>query len=174
MLTRVFVRVVLLGGLLAGVFVLSAMAEEFLFRSTIIGSNPNTVIGGVSSGGAPWTVQRGSAALNDNGLLRVEVRKLILPSLGSPGPVTSVSASLVCGGSGGTVVATTDPVPLSGDGDAEIEAGIKLPDTCFGPIVLVRAAAFNGNPLPQAGPWIAGAGFSSSSEHDDKDDKDRK
>lgn len=67
MITNVFVRAVLLGGLLAGVFVPSAMAEGFLFRSTIIGSNPNTVIGGVPSGGAPWTVQCGSAALNDDG-----------------------------------------------------------------------------------------------------------
>ena len=173
-MTKVFVRTVLLGGLLAGVFVLSAMAEGFLFRSIISGSNPNTVIGGVPSGGAPWTVERGSAALNADGYLRVEVRDLILSNLGNPGPVTSVSASLVCGGSGGTVVATTDPVPLSGDGNAEIEAAIKLPDTCFAPIVLVRAAGFNGNPLPQAGPWIAATGFTSSSEHDDKDDKDRK
>ena len=99
---------------------------------------------------------------------------MILPNLGNPGPVTSVSASLVCGGSGGIVVATTDPVPLSDDGNAEIEARIKLPDTCFGPIVLVRAAGFNSNPLPQAGPWIAATGFTSSSENDDKDDKDRK
>ncbi len=172
MISTVFVRAVLLGGLLAGVFVLSAMAEGFLFRSTIIGSNPNTVIGGVPSGGAPWTVQRGSASLNDDGRLRV--RDLILPNLGNPGPVTNISASLVCGGSGGTVVATTDPVPLSGDGNAEIEAGIQLPNTCFGPIVLVRAAGFNGNVLPQAGPWIAATGFTRSSEHDDKDDKDLK
>jgi len=174
MITNVFVRSVFLGGLLAGVFVLSAMAEGFLFRSPITGSNPNTVIGGVPSGGAPWTVQRGSAALNDDGLLRVEVQGLILPNLGNPGPVTSVSASLVCGGSGGTVVATTDPVPLSVDGNAAIEARIKLPDTCLGPIILVRAAGFNGNLLPQAGPWIAATGFANSSDHDDKDDKDRK
>ena len=173
MITKVFVRTVLSGGLLAGVFVLSAMAQGFLFSSTIIGSNPKTVIAGVPSGGAPWTVQSGSAVLSD-GLLSVQVQGLILPNLGNPGPVTSVSASLVCGGSGGTVVATTDPVPLFPNGDAKIQAEIKLTDPCFGPIVLVRAAAFNGNPLPQAGPWIAATGFTSSSEHDDKDDKDSK
>src|ERR1700686_1208762 len=85
MITKVFVRSILLGGLLAGVFVLSAMAEGVLLRSTIVGSNPNTVIGGVPSGGAPWPVRRGSAALNDDGRLRVEVRDLILPKLGNPG-----------------------------------------------------------------------------------------
>jgi membrane protease YdiL (CAAX protease family) len=52
-MNKVPTRAVLLGGLLAGLFVLSALAEEFLFRSTIIGSNANTVIGGVPSGGAP-------------------------------------------------------------------------------------------------------------------------
>jgi hypothetical protein len=64
---------------LAGVFVFSAWAEEFLFRSAIIGSNPNTVIGGVQSGGAPldpparfsrfgwrWTAARRSGCLNPN------------------------------------------------------------------------------------------------------------
>jgi hypothetical protein len=164
MITKVFVRTVLLGGLLAGVSVLSAMAEGFLFSSTIIGSNPKIVIAGVPSGGAPWTVQSGSAALSDDGLLSVQVQGLILPNLGNPGPVTSVSASLVCGGSGGTVVATTDPVPLFPNGDAKIQAGIKLTDSCFGPIVLVRAAGFNGNPpLPQSGPWIAATGFTISS-----------
>lgn len=162
MITKVFVRTVLSGGLLAGVFVLSAMAQGSLFSSTIIGSNPKTVIAGVPSGGAPWTVQSGSAALGDDGLLSVLVQGLILPNLGNPGPVTSVSASLVCGGSGGTVVATTDPVPLFPNGDAKIQAAIKLTDPCFGPIVLVRAAAFNGNPLPQSGPWIAATGFTTS------------
>src|SRR5258707_3961698 len=33
--------------------------------------------------------------------------------------------------------------------NAEIESGISLPATCFGPVVLVRAV-FNGTP----GPWI--------------------
>src|SRR5260370_11575603 len=120
MISTVFVRAVLLGGLLAGVFVLSAMAEGFLFRSTIIGSNPNTVIGGVPSGGAPWTVQRGSASLNDDGRLRVEVRDLILPNPRNPGPVTTISASLVCGGPGAAVVGTTDPVPPSEDCNARV------------------------------------------------------
>jgi len=48
--------------------------------------------------------------------------------------VTSVSASLVCGGSGGTVVATTDPVPLSEMGDAEITQNLAMPSVCVGPI----------------------------------------
>jgi hypothetical protein len=97
-----------------------------------------------------------------------------LPSLGNTGPVTSVSASLVCGGAGGAVVATTDAVPLSHDGNAEIEARISISGACFAPIVLIRAAAFNGNPLAQPGPWIAATGFvSSSPDPDANPDKDK-
>src|SRR2546429_8005969 len=128
-MNKVLTRVILLGGLLAGVFVLSALAEEFLFRSTISGSNPNTVIGGVPSGGAPWTVHRGAAALTGDGRLRVEIAGLILVNLGTPGPVKSVSGSLVCGGTGGSVVATTDAVPLSPEGDAEVESRVNFNDS---------------------------------------------
>ncbi|HET8923132.1 MAG TPA: hypothetical protein VFN26_09090 [Candidatus Acidoferrum sp.] len=165
-MNKVVARVILLCGLLAGVFVFSALAEEFLFRSKIIGSNPNTVIGGVPSGVGPWTVHRGSAALTGDGRLRVEIAGLIIVDLGTPGPVKNVSASLVCGGTGGSVVATTDPVPLSPDGNAEIESRVNMPGVCFGPVVLVRAV-FNGN----AGPWIAGTGFTNTSEPNDKDNE---
>jgi len=135
------------------------MAQESPFRSAIIGSNPKTIIAGVQSGVAPWMVERGSALLNDDGKLRVILRDLIVSSLGNPGPVTSVSASLVCGGAGGAVVAMTDPVSLSGDGNADIDAKIGVPGPCLAPIVLVRAAGLNGNLLPQPGPWIAASGF---------------
>src|SRR2546429_95914 len=128
-MNKVLTRVILLGGLLAGVFVLSALAEEFLFRSTIIGSNPNTVIGGVPSGGAPWTVHRGAAALTGDGRLRVEIAGLILVNLGTPGPVKSVTGSSVCGVTGGSVVATTDAVPLFPEGDAEVESLVNFNDT---------------------------------------------
>lgn len=154
------VKAVSLGALLTLGLGFGARAEELSFWSTIVGSNPQIVIAGVPSGGAPWTVGRGSAALDDDGRLRVKVRDLILPKLGTPGPVTSVSASLVCGG---TLVATTDPVALSADGDAEIESRIGAPDICFGPIVLVRAV-FAG----KAGPWIASTGFAADSKSDDQ------
>jgi hypothetical protein len=172
MIKKALVRVSLAGLTMCGVSTSTAMAQDSLFRSDIIGSNPQTIIAGVQSGGAPWTVERGSAVLNDEGKLRVTLRDLILPSVGSPGPVTSVSASLVCGGAGGAVMATTDPVPLSADGNADIDARITVPGSCFAPAVLVRAAAFNGNLLPQPGPWIAGTGFTAlpnSAQHKDGD-----
>lgn len=167
MIKKSLVKVALLGTTMCGLFTSSMIAQEAILHSTIIGSNPHTIIAGVQSGGAPWTVQHGSASLNSEGRLHVEVKDLILPALGNTGPVTSVSASLVCGGAGGTVVATTDPVPLSQQGDAELEAHISVSSACFAPIVLIRAAAFNGTPLPQPGPWIAATGFVSLSA--DKD-----
>src|SRR6266849_7984550 len=126
----------------------SALADEALLRSSLIGSNPRVVIGGVPSGGAPWKVQEGSASLDDEGRLRVKIEGLVLVALGTPGPITQVSASLVCGGTGGAVVATTGPVRLSAAGDAKIEAKINLPSSCFGPVVLVRVAGVNGSLLP--------------------------
>jgi hypothetical protein len=174
MINKVIVRVTLVGLTMCGVSTSTVMAQEALFRSAIIGSNPKTIIAGVQSGGAPWTVERGSAVLSDDGKLRVILRDLVLTNLGNPGPVTSVSASLVCGGTGGTVVATTDPVSLSGDGNADIDAKIAVPGPCFAPTVLIQASGFNGNLLPQPGPWIAASGFATIPNGTEDKDRDEK
>jgi hypothetical protein len=146
-------------------FAVSTVADEIGFLSPIVGSNPGVTIAGVRSGGAPWVVNRGLAVLNDDGRLRTDVRGLILTNLGTPGPVTAVAASVVCGGA---VAATSDSVPLSVDGNAEIHAKLQVPSPCLGTIVLVRATAFNDTPLPAPGPWIAATGLvkDSDSNHD--------
>jgi len=64
------------------------------------------------------------------------------------------------------VAATTDSIPLSVDGNAEIHANLQVPSPCLGTIVLIRAAAFNGIPLPAPGPWIAATGLAKDSDHD--------
>jgi hypothetical protein len=112
----------------------------------------------VDSAGSPWTVKSGSASLGASGKLRVRVRELILPATGDAGPVTAVSASLVCGGSGGTVQSETASVPLSTKGNANLHGHIAVPSLCFAPVVLVHIAATNGSPIPQPGPWIAATG----------------
>jgi hypothetical protein len=150
----------------------SALADEVLFRSHILGSNPDLVIGGVTSGRAPWKVTEGSASLDDEGSLRVKVEGLVRVALGTPGPVTQVSASLVCGGTGGAVVATTGAVSLSAEGDAKIEAKINLPSSCFGPVLLVRIAGLNGTLLPAPDVWIAASGLQSASPDQDEGDRD--
>ncbi len=144
------------------------------FHSSIIGSSPGTSIGGVASGGAPWVVREGSASLGA-GRLEVEVSGLLLgpgaPAnlVGTVGPVQMVAASVVCGGSGGTVAATTDAVSLSSLGDAHIESGITLPSTCIAPVVLVRIA----NPGTQPGAFIAATGLSAAQANDDNNNHDR-
>lgn len=108
-------------------------------------------------------VNHGFAVLNDDGRLRADVHGLILPNLGTPEPVTAVAASVVCGD---TVAATSDSVPLSADGNAEIHAKLQMPSPCLGTVVLIRATAFNGSPLPAPGPWIAATGLTKGSDSD--------
>jgi len=155
--------------LIAGSLAVGALADDndAVLSSTLIGSIPGQVIGGVTSGGLPWAVSHGRVTLNANGNVRLDVTGLILPSLGTTGPITEVSASLVCGGSGGTVAATTAAVALSPAGDARIHDKISVPASCIAPVVLVRIAAVNGTPLAQPGAFIAATGFNNTSTDDD-------
>lgn len=141
------------------------------FHSSIIGSSPGTSTGGVVSGGAPWVIREGSASIHE-GKLEVEVSGLLLgagapPNLvGTVGPVQMVAASVVCGGSGGTVAATTNAVSLSSLGDAHVESRITLPSPCLAPVVLVRIA----NPGTQPGAFIAATGLSAGQANDNRND----
>jgi len=144
------------------------------FHSSIIGSSPNSSAGGVVSGGAPWVVREGSASIGGR-KLEVEVSGLLLgpgaPAavVGTVGPVQMVAASVVCGGSGGTVAATTEAVSLSSLGDAHIESGITLPSPCLAPVVLIRIA----NPGTQPGAFIAATGLSAAQANDENDNHDK-
>jgi hypothetical protein len=113
---------------------------------------------------APWVVHEAKASLTPSGELELEVHGLLIgpgvTGAGTTGPVTQIAASLVCGGTGGAVVATSPAVNLSAEGDAEIEAKLTLPTTppCFGPVILVRVAGVNNTPVA-SGPFIAVTGF---------------
>ncbi len=153
-------------GLMAGMFAIGTSADELVFIAPVVGSNPGATIAGVASGGAPWVVRRGIAVLTDGGRLNVDVRGLVLPSANNTaGPVTGVAASVVCAN---TVVATSGAANLSTNGDAEIHAKLSVPLPCVGAVVLVRAAAINGNPLPAAGPFIAATGLAGDHDKDDQ------
>jgi hypothetical protein len=152
---------VVLTCLLTAMFAISAFADGLSFFSPIAGSNPGITLAGVPSGGAPWVVKHAFATLTDGGRLRVDVRGLILPSVGSTGPVTAVAASVACSD---TVAATSAAVPLSSEGNAEIHAKLQVPSPCFGTIILVRVAGVNGTVLPAPSAWIAASSVSKDSD----------
>jgi hypothetical protein len=135
--------------------------------SSLVGSTPSTTVGGVVSGGVPWTISQARANVLSGGHLNLEVRGLLIkagpgvpPNLvGTTGPVQMVAVSLVCGGSGGTVAASTDGVPLSAAGNATIQTKLTLISECIGPVVLVRFFNAAAPPGSQLGPFIALTGF---------------
>jgi len=127
-----------------------------LFQSTLAPTVPTDPrIHGVAAGGLPWVLDNGQARLRHDGRLSVRVRGLVLPGPpgnGTPGPITTISASLYCGADATAAVATTATVPLSTAGDARIDERVTLPAKCLAPIVLVH-------PNGGAGAYIAATGF---------------
>lgn len=114
--------------------------------SNVVGNSPNTATGG----GQPWSTLDGNAVVNLNeGTVYFEVRGLVLAggnSIGTPGPVTNVVGTLVCGlmPNETTALIDTQAVPLSAEGNAEFfgtfnssTAGCSATDVAF----LVRNAA---------------------------------
>lgn len=136
------------------------------FRSALIGSTPGTTVGGVNSAGAPW-VASGHTSVSASGRLHLKVTGLLIaagpgipPSVvGTVGSVTMVAASLVCGGSGGSVAASSDGAPLSSAGDAEIDTTVTLPTTCMAPAVLIRIFRSTQPAGSQLGPFIGLSGL---------------
>ena len=100
---------------------------------------------GVSPGSVPWVLQRGEVRLKRNGQFRLRLRGLVIPSPpgdNTPGPVNTVNASLYCGADSGPgseiPAATTSQVPISRQGDADINTTITVPAVCLAPLILVH------------------------------------
>lgn len=120
------------------------------FSSSLAPSLPtDPSIDGVNPGGVPWVIDRGTARVQANGRVRVEIEGLVIPTSGTTGPVKTVSASVACAGG---ATATTNTVPLSSGGDARIDDTVDLPSTCLAPVVLVH-------PNGGAGAYIAVSGW---------------
>ena len=97
---------------------------------------------GVIPGNAPWVLKQGSVRLSGH-KLDLRVKGLVIPNPpldNTPGPVTTISASLYCGAdSNTTAAATTGQVPISRDGDARIrDNSLDVPSTCLAPVILVN------------------------------------
>ena len=89
-----------------------------VLESSLAPSQPtDPTFHGVAPGGLPWVLDRGKVRLKKKGQLDLRVRGLVIPVApgnGTPGPVTTVSASLYCGADSDTTAADTTPaVPLS-------------------------------------------------------------
>jgi hypothetical protein len=161
----------------AGAFADGGGSNNSSLQSSIVGSSPNVMVGGVSSAGAQWMVSQSTVSIQANGQatwqVQVQVQNLLLASgsgFGTTGNVHMIAASVVCGGSGGMVVATTPIAGLDRSGSAQIQANLSLGRSCIAPVVLVRVA----NPGTPAGSFIASTGLSLNSPNQSSvDDNDR-
>jgi hypothetical protein len=98
---------------------------------------------GVAPGGAPWVLKSGAVQIKPRGRIEVRLRGLVIPVApgnGTPGPVTTVSASLYCGPDSDTTAAdTTQSEPISRSGNARIrDRSFSVPATCLAPVILVH------------------------------------
>jgi hypothetical protein len=115
-----------------------------LIDESLAPSQPtDPVFHGVSPGGAPWVLKFGEVRLKRDGKLDLRVTGLVIPTgmfAGTPGPVTTISASLYCGADTSTVAAdTSQQVPISRKGNARIhDASFTVPSTCLAPVILVH------------------------------------
>jgi hypothetical protein len=107
----------------------------------------------VTRGGLPWQ-GGGEASLDRKGRFEAEIRGLIIPGMGNPGPVTTITLSLYCAPDSSGAVFTTDPVPLSRQGNARVRQHVTVPARCLAPVVLVH-------PNGGATAYIAATGFTS-------------
>lgn len=115
---------------------------KVVLAASLAPSVPTDVpIHGIVPGGVPWVIDPSRVRLQRSGELDLRIRGLVIPTLGTAGPVTTVSASLLCGADPAPA-ATTAAVPLTQAGDARIDARIQLPATCLAPSVVVHP---NGN-----------------------------
>ena len=127
---------------------------EKALRASLAPSVPtDPAFHGVTPGGVPWVLTRGEVRIKADGEFDLEVVGLVIPALGNPDGVTTISASLFCGADANTAPAvTTQRVPLSAEGDARISERVSLPATCLAPIVLVHPNGITAR-------WIAVTGW---------------
>jgi len=125
-----------------------------LLRTNLVGSilsDPS--IHGRNRGVVPWE-GNGTATLDRKGRFEFRIRNLVIEGTGSAGPVTTVRVSLFCAPEASAAVFTTDPTPLSSDGDARLREHVTLPARCLAPVVLVH-------PNANTAAYIAASGFTS-------------
>ncbi|HUC34501.1 MAG TPA: hypothetical protein VMR48_02265 [Gaiellaceae bacterium] len=116
-------------------------------------TGPANAIRGVNGGGLPWKLASAEGKLRADGRLSIEVEGLVLVGTGA-NPSPTFRGVVSCLSSDETGAATivnvsTDAVPATSTGDAEIDARVALPSPCFAPIVFVTSGG---------GSWFAVTG----------------
>ena len=108
-----------------------------------------TPVRGLAGGGLPWQIDKAKGELRSDGRLEVRVEGLVLArkapvpaNLQGTNPIPQFRAIVSCltelsPVNGETFM--TDPFPASPDGDAKVDTHVRLPDTCFAPIVFVTS-----------------------------------
>ena len=127
--------------------------QRVILQQHLVGSIlSDPPIHGALRGGLPWQ-GGGDASLSKKGRFEARIRGLIIPSMGNPGPVTTITISLYCApDSSATAAFTTDPVPLSSHGNAFVRQHVTVPARCLAPVLLVH-------PNGGAAAYIAATGF---------------
>jgi hypothetical protein len=108
------------------------------------------VLHGLTGGGVPWVIDEGRAKLFADGRLQVDVEGLVLASNGT-NPIPNGRAIVTCNS---VRAASSQIVPFSATGDAEVTAVVELPDPCLAPAVFFVGVLASG-----AEPWFAVTGF---------------
>lgn len=123
----------------------TVLRSGFAGNVPLTAPHPTPVIGGVNPAGRGWILDDSSRVrVREDGRITVRIRGLIFDN-GDPNVVPAVVASLVCGGTAGTVVDTTEAFDLSiPAGHARTRQHIDVPADCDDPIVLVRNATSPG------------------------------
>src|ERR1700730_14590919 len=145
-----------LGAVLLAAIASPSQADNIVVWRTINGvAQAGNVVGGITGGGQPWATHEGEVLVQlDSGFVVFEVRGLVLAggnTIGTPGPVTQVKGTLVCGpGSASPTVIDTPLVPLDAQSNAEFSgsfssstAGCHATDVAF--LIRVSAGAWIGN-----------------------------
>lgn len=113
-------------------------------------------VAGIHAGATPWSVRSGFALVNlASGATLFTVNGLVINgsnSSGTPGPITSVTGTLICNPGTTQTVLDTIPVNLDPQGNARFVGHLEgVPAACANPLFLIRIAI----PAGAAGKWIA-------------------
>ena len=168
-------RVALVGLVLAALSASSSFAAEVNWKNIVgvitapddpttpAAENINNPVGKVNSGTFPWSVRAGFARVNlTTGSTYFVVHGLVINGQifsGTPGPVQTVTGTLVCNAGDQTEVELDTPdVSIDGQGDARFSGMINgIPAACASPLFLIRIATIANpqNPNGARGLWVA-------------------